>query len=408
MKTTDTNKKYSGVWQLLKRNISKGQLLGYSLANVVGLTVVLVGFMFFLDSRHNADSQEPFFSNDYAVMSKRVDGIGFDPVNFSEEDIADLQAQPWVKRIGRFTASEFTVYGSLTLNGRGLSTYLFFESIPDEFFDVKPDKWGFDPESGFIPVVISKDYLTLYNFGFAVPQGLPQLSEDVIGALTLNVRLTGEGIEPEYFKARIVGFSQRLNTIAVPQAFMDWANEHFHPTLPGEQAAPQEPSRLIVEVDRMQSDAMNAYLLQHDIEVAGDKAQDGKISQFLSVVSGVVTINGVVICSLALFILLLSIFLLLQQSKEKLRNLMLLGYSPANVGRYYIRVVLILNVVITIAALFATFAARGLWTDMLGEIGIGDAPVYPVLLTAVAYLILVSVINVYVIRSRMHRIWQGR
>lgn len=44
-------------------------------------------------------------------------------------------------------------------------------------------------------------------------------------------------------KGNIVGFSNRLNTILVPESFMNWANEAYGA---GEKA---EPSRLIVEVN---------------------------------------------------------------------------------------------------------------------------------------------------------------
>ena len=121
------NKKEPGVWQLLRRNISAGQLLGYSAANAVGLIVVLIGLMFYLDSGSNAKNQEQFFSRDYAVISKVVEGIGFDPIAFSEEEIDDIEKQPWAKNVGRFTASQFTVYGSVQLGGRSLGTYLFLE-----------------------------------------------------------------------------------------------------------------------------------------------------------------------------------------------------------------------------------------------------------------------------------------
>lgn len=393
----------TGVWQLLRRNISAGQLLGYSAANAVGLIVVLVGLMFHLDSGNEAKNQEQFFSKDYAVISKKVDGIGFNPVTFSEEEITDIERQPWAKKTGRFTASQFTVYGSVTLGGRSLGTYLFLESIPDEFFDIKPKEWDFDPDDGFIPVIINKDYLTLYNFGFAVPQGLPQLSEEIIGSIPLSVRLTGEGMRPEYFEAAIVGFSTRLNTIAVPQSFMDWANERFYTE--GEKL---EPSRLILETDALQADKMNSYLAQHGYEKAGDNADEGKISKFLGVVSGVVTINGFVICALAVFILLLSIFLLLQQSRDKLNYLMLLGYSPTIIGKYYLRVVIILNSVITVIAICTTLLARNIWIRPLGEIGIGDASIAPVFIVALTYLLLINAINARVIHRRMHRIWHNR
>ncbi len=397
------NKKEPGVWQLLRRNISAGQLLGYSAANAVGLIVVLIGLMFYLDSGSNAKNQEQFFSRDYAVISKVVEGIGFDPIAFSEEEIADIEKQPWAKNVGRFTASQFTVYGSVQLGGRSLGTYLFLESIPDEFFDVKPDEWDFDPAEGFIPVIINKDYLTLYNFGFAVPQGLPQLSEKVIGSIPLSVRLTGEGMYPEYFEAAIVGFSTRLNTIAVPQSFMDWANNRFY-----NGKEPNGSSRLIIEIDARKIDEMNAYLAEHAYEQAGDKEGEGKISKFLGVVSGVVTVNGIIICSLAIFILLLSIFLLLQQSRDKLSYLMLLGYSPQSIGRYYLRMVIIINTAITILAVTVTILARDIWAKPLGEIGIGDASMAPIFIVALTYLLLVNSINAHVIRKRMFNIWHNR
>lgn len=46
--------------------------------------------------------------------------------------------------------------------------------------------------------------------------------------MPLEVELRGEG-KRQHFEGRIVGFSDRLNTILVPQQFMDWANQTFAP-----------------------------------------------------------------------------------------------------------------------------------------------------------------------------------
>ena len=37
------------VWRLLKRNISAGQLIGYAVANFVGLSIVLTAIQFYRD-----------------------------------------------------------------------------------------------------------------------------------------------------------------------------------------------------------------------------------------------------------------------------------------------------------------------------------------------------------------------
>lgn len=389
------------IWCLLRRNISKGQLLGYALANVVGLSVILIGIIFFGDSQNSNSDEDSFFSDDYVVLSKKVAGIGFNPVAFSADDIEKLERQKWVLNVGKFTASQFAVNGSVSMGGRGLSTYLFFESVPDEFFDVTPKGWNFSPEERFVPVILSKDYLTLYNFGFAIPQGLPQVSEEVVGAIPITLRLKGKDNVAEYFDAAVVGFSSRLNTIAVPQTFMDWANSRF-----GTDNV-QSVSRLIVKIDRLAASEMNEYLDKEEIEIAGDKESAGNISEFLRVVSAVVASNGVVISLLALFILTLSIFLLLQKNKGTIRRLMLLGFSPKEISRYYDMAVLIANTVITIVATSIAICCRMLWQGQLQEIGLGGASILPMLCSAIAYLIFVTLFNMYVIRRKLYGIWKG-
>ena len=70
-------------------------------------------------------------------------------------------------------------------------------------------------------IIIPRNYLNLYNFGFAQSRSLPQLSEGVMGMVNLDIRITGVG-RTENFKGKIVGFSNRLNTILVPETFMTW------------------------------------------------------------------------------------------------------------------------------------------------------------------------------------------
>lgn len=390
-----------GISTLLKKNLSKGQLIGYSFANLVGLTVILSGILFYCDSRHHQKEDDKFFSDDYIVISKEVKGINLDPVAFSQEEIEELNAQSWVKKLGKFTSADFSVSASVNMGGKGMSTYLFFESVPDDFFDVKPDEWDFNPQKKYVPIVLNKDYLALYNFGFALPQGLPQLSEDIIGSVPLKLFIKGENGRTDIFDASVVGFSSRLNTIAVPQEFMDWANSIFS------NKKEDETSRLILKIDRLNSSDSDNFLSSHNYEVAGDKEGESKVSIFMGVVSGVVTATGVIIALLALFILLLSIFLLLQKSRPMLVNLILLGYSPSQIATYYERTVILINSVITCLAVGFTFICRLIWHRHLETLGLGNGNVLFMLGTAIIYLFIITGINIIVIRRHLTSLWQS-
>lgn len=390
-----------GISTLLKKNLSKGQLTGYSIANLIGLTVILSGILFYCDSRNHRKTSDRYFSDDYIVVSKEVKGINLKPVAFSPEEIDEIASQPWVKKLGEFTPADFSVNASIKMGGKGMSSYLFFESIPDDFFDIVPTAWNFDPSKKFVPIVLNKDYLALYNFGFALPQGLPQLSEDMIGSIPLKLVINGKNGKSEIFDAAVVGFSSRLNTIAVPQDFMNWANAKF--------SVDNKPeiSRLIIKVDRLNSNVYEKYLADHGLEIAGDKEGDSKVSEFLGLVSGVVAAIGVVIALLALFILLLSIFLLLQKSRPMLRNLILLGYSPTQPARYYIGLVLTINALITLIAVGLTFVSRLIWHKSLISLGLGDGNVLFMLGAALIYFIIISLINIIVIRRHLFSIWKS-
>ena len=81
---------------------------------------------------------------DFIIATKKISTLGsFAGKNntFSAEDIADLKKQSFTKTIGAFTPSQFKVSAGLGMQKAGihLSTDMFFESVPDEFVDIKLD-----------------------------------------------------------------------------------------------------------------------------------------------------------------------------------------------------------------------------------------------------------------------------
>lgn len=362
--------KHSVVWSLLKRNISKAQLAGYAIANLIGLSIVISAIQLYCDVTTVWNDEDSFISRDYLIISKKVGSLGSiisgQNATFSQNDLEEIEQEPWVRRMGKFTASNFSVAASVEIGGRGLSTAMFLESIPDNFFDITPNEWHYTPNSSDpLPIIISKEYLSLYNFGFASTRGLPQISESMIGMIPLRIFVSGNG-KQMWIPAQIVGFSSRLNTIAVPEEFMTWANSTFAPEVNA------EPSRLIIETNSPGSPAINDFMKEHRYEVAGDKVDNGRAAYFLAVITGVVVAVGAIISLLSFFILLLSIHLLLQKNREKLHRLMMLGYSPTVVARNYYRIVAMINAGVFIGAVILMLIAKQMWSTTLEDIGISS------------------------------------
>lgn len=389
------------VWRLTRRNISVGQIAGYAIANLVGLTIVLTAFQFWRDTRAgSADGDsEPFFKSDYMVVSRQVSELGSlmgAKSGFSDEDIAGLLAQPWAEKVGRFTPARFNVAGTVSLGGRSISSQMFLESIPDEFFDIQPEGWHIDPEdySAEVPVVVSKDYLALYNFGFATSSGMPRISENLVEKVPLHISLSGNGRQTVR-RARIVGFSSRINTIAVPENFMKWANAAFQNPMA---AGGNEVSRLIIKVSDPGNPAIERYMEENGIEVSGGKLQSGRTAYFLSIVSMVVIVIGAVISALAFFILMLSIFLLLQKNRDKLHRLMQLGYTPTQVASHYYLLVAIVNASILILACVAMLLLSSMWKAPFRDLGLASVSPAVTIFTGIALMAIVTAINFMAIK----------
>ena len=384
------------VWKLLKKNISVAQIAGYALANLAGVIIIMTGLQLYRDvTAGGGDDDDLLSTDDYMILSPKVTGLGAlsgGGKGFSTADIDDLKAQPWVKSVGEFMNAEFNVAAGVNFGGRGMSTQLFLESVPDEFIDVNLRGWNFDPRSSDeVPIIISKDYLALYNFGFAASRSLPRISESMVGMVPIELSLGGNG-RRYIINGRIVGFSSRLNTIAVPEMFLKWANANFS------DGSHSEPSRLIVKVDNPGNPAIQRYLADHDYEVAGDNSGIARASYVMGIITSAVVGIGAVISVLSIVILLLSISLLMQKNRDKISSLVLLGYSPYQVAGYYIRVVAWVNIIIFAVAAVSLIIIRQAWNPTLAEMGMkGSSPVIS-LITGAAIMLAVTVVNILYIR----------
>lgn len=396
------------VWKLLRQHISFPQLAGFFFANLCGMVIVLLSVQFYKDVLPVFTGNAGFIKKDYVIVSKKVSTLGSfvgKSKTFSGQDIAEISEQPFTKGVGAFTPSQFNVSAGMGMENLGLhmSTAMFFESVPDEYVDVNLDKWKFDENERIVPIIIPRNYLNLYNFGFAQSRSLPQLSEGVMGMVQLDIRITGAG-RAENYKGKIVGFSNRLNTILVPETFMTWANKEF---APGQQS---EPSRLIVEVNNPADDRIARFFKDKGYDTEDDKLDAGKTAWFLKVIVGIVLSVGLLISLLSFYILMLSIYLLLQKNSSKLENLLLIGYSPAKVALPYQMLTWALNAAVLLLSVGIVVFVRSNYLGMMEKLfpQPEEGTPVPALVTGVLLFVGVSLFNMVAVRRKVASVWRHK
>lgn len=393
------------LYRLLSRHLNAGQLAGFVLANLCGMTIVLAAVQFATDIIPMFTGSDSFMKPGQMVMAKHVSTVrtltGKAPT-FTQKEIADVRHQPFVSDVGTFTPSLFSVVATLGSQKLGVefSTEMFFEAVPDAFMDVDTSRWHWKEGDEEVPIVLPRNYLNLYNFGFASSQGLPALSESLVSMVKIRFILRGSAGRKE-LTGRVVAFSKKLNTILVPQAFMDEMNTTLSPE------RKPEPSRLIVTVSNPADERIAEYLSNHSYETEADDAEAARTAHLLRIIISIVLVVGLIISALAFYVLLLSIFLLLQKNTEKIDTLLLIGYSPQAVARPYHLLTISLNTLVLILSVIIVLLLRGYYLPLFGQLypSYSAASLSPALLTGVALYLLVTLLNYVAIRRKVMSVW---
>ena len=281
----------------------------------------------------------------------------------------------------------------------------------EEFVDVDPEadvnligEDSLDEDNNRTLHSIMKTFnLNLYNFGFAQSRSLPKLSEGLMGLIQMDIMMRGNG-RVEQYKGNIVGFSNRLNTILVPQSFMKWANENFAPN------AEAQPARLIIEVSNPADSAIASYFQKKGYETEDGKLDAGKTTYFLRLIVGIVLGVGLFISILSFYILMLSIFLLLQKNTTKLESLLLIGYSPNKVALPYQLLTVGLNVIVLVLSIGLVSWLRSYYIDSIQLLfpQLETGSLWAAISMGVVLFIVVSVINILAVKRKVLSIWMHK
>ncbi len=362
------------IWKVLRTNIKITQLSAAFAGVLCGLTLLMGSVLFYLDIRQIFTDREGFWRDEYIVINKNIhlsdsyhqirDEPGLGETSFSEEEIKEIKSLEFVNDVAIFTASTFNVrvYTDRDSPLPGFYSDLFFEAVPDKYIDVNYDDWKWEEGMDFVPTILPRAYLNLYNFGFAQSQGLPQVSEHGAGIIKFNVMISGNN-KTEVFESRIIGFSDRINTFLVPLSFVEWGNKKF-----GLYEAPK-PGRLIVLTHDPSNPELMNFFEEKDYSVSKSLLSNVKALAFLNTVTAIVLSIGTIIIVLAFWLMILSIMLLLERNKENISKLGLLGYSIKEISKPYKILVSILLGSVSIISLLPVLFFKYIYTSVIESIG---------------------------------------
>ena len=253
---------------------------------------------------------------------------------FNSAEVGELKSKTFISDVAPLEANQFQV----ELSAGGIlpfQTNLFLESIENSFLDTIPPTFQWQMGQTTIPVIISSDFLEIFNV-FAPSYNLPQVSAETASGIPVLITCHGDGDQEQTFTGRIVAFSDRINSVLVPKTFLDWANLTFK----GKKS--EQSSRLYIKTKDANSTELLNFLDKKNYKVNKDKTKFGRMKQIFQGIFSGLAVFGLLVVILALLLFSFYLQLVIARSRDSLKLLLELGYSPGwlsrNVSRRFIPV----------------------------------------------------------------------
>lgn len=394
--------------RLLKKIISTSIGRVNFILAITGLFVSVLLILAALQIRYNFRSLQKG-GNQYLVITKRITNAMMGDVSkssFTTEEIADLRAQPYFDSVQAMKSSLFKVKMDIPLNSLPLNTDLFFEAVPDAYLDVKPEKWEWQPDDQHISILAPRFLLDLYNYGIAIGQRFPQLSEESAKVIPLNFRISNfDGTSTFDFKGNIGGFSSRFGSVLVPESFLDWANQRFGFKQSGAAA------RMVVKAKNPTSGDMNRYLKSKGWESDYGVGRFSKWGYIVRFVETLITIIGALLFGFALLVFIMFIQLTITHAKTEIQLLHTLGAAPKQLRNFLMKRLMPVYLLIIAGALLVIAAGQILLSQSAAlkaqEIILPPWPGPSVIICALALMAILWLFNYSTIKKQIKRTAQG-
>lgn len=324
-------------------------------------------------------------THQFLVVNRELNSNNLDKTTLQEEEIDELRKLPEVIGVGVVQPAYFKATLSISNEQFPFQTDASFESLPAAFIDQLPEQWDWKEGDSFVPVLLPSLYLDLYNFQFALAQQLPQLSPEIIKMLSFQISVSGAG-QAVQLKGRVVGLSDRIQSLVVPASFMEWANQRF-----GTQEK-RKPSRVIIKTNDASSPGLNQFLQKNQLRTDQEKTRFSHYRHIVQWVAGIAGLSGILLLVFALLVLSLFIQLTITGRKDEIRLLLQLGASPDQLSGFLLKKFLPAQTLMVVLALLAVALLQWLLKIWLVKQSI-EIPAFPSLLTVATAALLLAVMG---------------
>lgn len=316
--------------KLLFRNQDRKQLIIAIIGALLGITFLITSIHYLIKVNEFGKGAEILGPNTIIVQKKVSSSstLRLTKTDFTENELVKIKAEPFIEDVQAVVSNNFDVsFETADPMVPRFRSDVFIQTIDPKFMDVKSDKWHWKEGDQYVPIILPRDFLVMLNT-FMSAQGIPQVSDEL--AMDIKFKFTLTGVDSkEWVDARIIGFTNEVASILVPESFMEYGNNKFS------DGKSQKITQIMIAGKESEFGKVEQLLKKRGLESKNSQMVVGRLKSIVGTLVLVVLGISVIAVFVSGLVLIQYMQLLMSRNVYEVRTLMRIGYHPRILVRQF-------------------------------------------------------------------------
>lgn len=316
--------------KLLFKNQDKKQLIIAMIGAFMGITFLVTSIHYLIKVNEFGEGADILGPNTIIVQKKvsNSSSLNLTKTDFSETEIQKMKNETFIEDVQPVISNNFDVsFETADPMVPRFRTDVFIQTIDPEFLDVKSDKWHWEEGDEFVPIVLPRDFLVMLNT-FMSAQGIPQVSDDLAKDVKFKFTLKND-TDKEWADARIIGFTNEVASILVPESFMKYGNDKYSTE------KEKKITQIMIAGKESEFGHVEEMLNERGLESKNSQMVVGRLKSMVGTLFLVVLGISVIAVFVSGLVLIQYMQLLISRNAYEVRTLLRIGYPPKMLINYF-------------------------------------------------------------------------
>jgi hypothetical protein len=349
--------------KLLFRNQDKKQLVIAIIGSFLGITFLITSIHYLIKVNEFGEGADILGPNTIIVQKEVSNSstLNLTKTDFSQAEIDKLKKEPYILDVKPVISNNFDVsFETADPLVPRFRSDVFIQTVDPDFLDVKSAKWGWKEGDTIVPIILPRDFLVMLNT-FMSASGIPQVSDDLAMDIRFKFTLSNE-TQKEWVNAKIIGFTNEVASILVPENFMAYGNQKYGI------ASEQKITQLMISGKEGEFGLVEDMLKTKHLESKNSQLVVGRLKSMIGTLILVVLGISVIAVFVSGLVLIQYAQLLMSRNAYEVRTLLRIGYAPKVLIRaFFIYFLKIFGWVSLLG--FGMFFVFKIWLDAMFEEG---------------------------------------